>query len=229
MISAHLVGCSTARNKGTCDNRVNIRRDALEARVLDALRHHLMDPTLFAEFCAEFTREMNRLRREGRASIDAAGEEIRRIDRELDKLMRLVMASADSEPPTRLLRQMKDLEARQEDLRSQLQVAEDPPPLLHPNMAHHYHSKVDELYAALHGESDAERMEAAEVLRSLVKEIVLTPEGAQLQIDVRGDLAGILAISADSKRPAVVAGRSQFEMVAGARNHRYRHSLQTAV
>ena len=31
MISADLVGCSTARNKGTCDNRLNIRRDALEA------------------------------------------------------------------------------------------------------------------------------------------------------------------------------------------------------
>jgi hypothetical protein len=51
MISADLVGCSTARNKGTCDNRKNIRRDQLEARVLNALRHHLMDPALFKEFC----------------------------------------------------------------------------------------------------------------------------------------------------------------------------------
>ncbi|WP_430635605.1 recombinase zinc beta ribbon domain-containing protein [Sphingomonas hankookensis] len=42
MISVDLVGCSTARNKGTCDNRKNIRRDQLEARVLNALRHHLM-------------------------------------------------------------------------------------------------------------------------------------------------------------------------------------------
>lgn len=32
MISADLVGCSTARNKGTCDNRRNIRRDQFEAR-----------------------------------------------------------------------------------------------------------------------------------------------------------------------------------------------------
>ena len=60
MISADLVGCSTASNKGTCKNRMNIRRDRLEARVLDALRHHLMDPALFREFCDEFTREMNR-------------------------------------------------------------------------------------------------------------------------------------------------------------------------
>ncbi|MBP7002699.1 hypothetical protein [Amaricoccus sp.] len=101
---------------------------------------------------------------------------------------------------------MKELEAR--ELRSQLHVAEQPPPLLHPSMAH-YHSRVDELYAALDGESDAERMEAVEVLRSLVKEIVLTPEGEQLQIDVR-------AIWRESSRlggkqtARLGAGRSQF-------------------
>ena len=42
MISGILLGCSTPRNKGTCDNRTNMRRDELERRVLNALRHHLM-------------------------------------------------------------------------------------------------------------------------------------------------------------------------------------------
>jgi hypothetical protein len=50
------VGCSTARNKGTCKNRLNIRRDGLEKRVLNGLKGHLMDPELFAIFCEEFTR-----------------------------------------------------------------------------------------------------------------------------------------------------------------------------
>ena len=56
-ISAAHFGCSTARNKGTCDNLLTIRRDVLEATVLDALRHRLMDPELFALFVAEFTAE----------------------------------------------------------------------------------------------------------------------------------------------------------------------------
>lgn len=34
IISKDLLGCATARNKGTCGNRLNIRRDALEASVL---------------------------------------------------------------------------------------------------------------------------------------------------------------------------------------------------
>jgi site-specific DNA recombinase len=46
----------------------------------------------------------------------------------------------------------------------------------------------------------------------LVKEIILSLEESELQVDVRGDLAAILVISLGSKTPA---GRSQFEMVAG--------------
>ena len=62
MISKDLLGCGTASTKGTCANRLNIRCDVLEASVLDGLRHHLMEPALFREFCEEFTREVNRLR-----------------------------------------------------------------------------------------------------------------------------------------------------------------------
>lgn len=143
---------------------------------------------------------------EGRASIDATEAEIKKIDRELDKLMKLILASNDDEAPTRMMKQMKELEARQKELKAFLQEAEEPPPLLHPNMAHHYRIQVDELYAALQEDSEAKRMTAADLMRSLVKEIILTPEDSELQIDVRGDLAGILAISVKSKRPA--GGRS---------------------
>jgi site-specific DNA recombinase len=103
--------------------------------VLNALRHHLMDPELFKEFCDEFTREMNRLRMEGRASIDTGEAEIKNIGRERDKPMKLIMASSDDEAPTPLMKQMQELEARQKELKAFLQEAEEPPPLLHPNMA----------------------------------------------------------------------------------------------
>lgn len=44
MISATHVGCSRARNKGTCDNRKAMARAELERRVLAALSTRLMDP-----------------------------------------------------------------------------------------------------------------------------------------------------------------------------------------
>ncbi len=221
MVSKDLLGCSTARNKGTCDNRTNIRRDRLEDRVLNAMRHHLMEPELFKVFCDEFTREMNRLRMDGRAEITAAETEIRKIDRELDTLLDLILKGGKGSAADRLHEKMVKLERRQKELKQFLQDAEDPPPLLHPNMAHHYRRQIEELYQALQEDNDARRMTAADLIRSLVNEIVLTPEDGELKIDVRGDLAGILAISLDSKKPSRGEGGSQFEMVAGACNQRY--------
>jgi len=214
MISADLIGCSTARNKGTCGNRTNIRRDRMEERVLNALRYHLMDPKLFKEFCDEFTREMNRLRMAGRASIESAQGEIRRIDRRLDALMNMIF---DGGAAQRINTEMLQLERRKEELQAHLADAEEPPPLLHPEMASYYRTQVAELYDALQEETEASRLKTGEVLRSLVKEIILTPKDDELLIDVQGDLSGILSISLKSKAPASGAGASQVEMVAGAR------------
>ncbi len=58
-ISKNLFGCAAARNKGTCDNRLNIRTDALEDIVLESLKHRLMDPDIFKEFAAAFIAERN--------------------------------------------------------------------------------------------------------------------------------------------------------------------------
>ena len=48
-ISQTHYGCSTARNKGTCDNLLTLRRDDLEAKVLDGLKHHLMHPEMITD------------------------------------------------------------------------------------------------------------------------------------------------------------------------------------
>ena len=82
-------------------------------------------------------------------------------------------------------------------------------------MATFYRKQVSTLHTALQDDSEATRLRAGEVLRTLVKEILLTPEAGDLRIDVRGDLAGILAISLKTRTPATGTGVSQFEMVAG--------------
>jgi site-specific DNA recombinase len=211
-ISATLIGCSTARNKGTCDNRLNIRRDELEARVLTALRTKLVDPELFAHFCEVFTQEMNRLRMEARSGIGSAEAEIAKIDRELARLLTAIKAGG---PIEAVVEDMKRLEQRKSELRSFLAEADEPPPMLHPSMALQYRKRVQQLYEALQGDDEARQVEAADTLRTLVNQIILTPAGDRLEIDVQGDLAGILAISAQSKNPAALATGAQVKMVAG--------------
>ena len=218
-ISATHVGCSTARNKGTCSNRLSIKRTELEERVLSSLKGKLMDPTLFREFCDEFTREMNRLRMEGGASLAAARDEVKRIDRELDTLLNLILKGGHAE---RINAKMVQLEARKAELERALAEAEEPPPLLHPEMATFYRELVTALHVAL-GDDDYEgRTAAAERLRSLVDKIVLTPVDGKLAIDVHGDLAGILAIANEkalraenddaSQAPSAREKRSQFNL-----------------
>jgi site-specific DNA recombinase len=57
MASANRLSCFGARYKGTCDNRLTIRRDEVESRVLKALQDKLLNQELFDEFCEEFTHE----------------------------------------------------------------------------------------------------------------------------------------------------------------------------
>jgi site-specific DNA recombinase len=84
-ISASHFGCSTARNKGTCDNRLSIRRDVVESTVLDALRHHLMDPELYAIFVREFTAEYNRLQADKGKERQRRESELNRVKTKIDR------------------------------------------------------------------------------------------------------------------------------------------------
>jgi site-specific DNA recombinase len=227
LISKDLLGCGTARNKGTCDNRVNIRRDALEASVLDGLRTHLMDPALFREFCEEFTREVNRLRMRESASLESARNEVAKIDRELDRLMKLILASDDVDSSKRVMRQMTEMEKRKEELEAKLSEAEEPPPLLHPSLAEIYREHLNSLSQAL-GRPDT-REKAADVIRSLVSAIELTPQNGDLAIVLRGDLAAMLSFASNKKKPGAPTREAGFSesllsqalSVAGTRSTRW--------
>ena len=102
-------------------------------------------------------------------------------------------------------------------LEAKLAAAEEPPSLLHPEMARIYRARVTELARALQ-EPDS-RSEATEALRGLVDAIVLTPDqaGKTLQIDLRGNLAAMLGATVQTKRSPESDDLSlQVFLVAGA-------------
>ena len=222
MISKDLLGCATARNKGTCDNRLNIRRDALEASILNGLRKHLMEPELFKEFCTEFTKEVNRLRIERGADLEGWKRELERVDKELDKIVDAIMQGF---PLSKLKDKSEKLEARKAELTEKLANADEPPPLLHPNMAALYAQRIGQLYEHLQDEDG--RARAAETFRSLIDQVTLVPDNGELAIVLRGDLGAILRFAAGKKNPdflseAEALGNllSQGSLVAGGRNRR---------
>ncbi|RWR26482.1 hypothetical protein D2T29_20420 [Sinirhodobacter populi] len=56
---------------------------------------------------------------------------------------------------------------------------------------------------------------------SVVEDIILTPVEGKVEIDVRGDLAGILTLSVQKKNPTAGAAGSQVNLVAGAGSQKF--------
>jgi hypothetical protein len=90
---------------------------------------------------------------------------------------------------------------RRDEFDAQLRIADEQPPLLHPSMADVYRTKVEQLTSAV--QRDDSRIEAFETLRGFIDSIVLTPDGGQLRIELRANLA------------AMFEGRPTKEKVAG--------------
>jgi len=215
-LNAERLGCASARNKGTCSNRKTIKREALEAAVLDGLQHHLMDPALMAIFCEEYTRHRNELAAEANAAITGAKAELTKVTNELD---RLVQAIIDGVPGSHVKDKMAEREARKAQLEDQLEAATEEKVSLHPNMALFYRKQVGKLREALTDEDC--RTEAAALMRTLIDKIVLSPvevEGrTHLAIDLHGDIAGILSAGAEGKKPLQKSGFAEesIKLVAG--------------
>jgi len=222
IVSSRRLGCEAARRRGTCTNHLTIRREALEQVVLDGLRKHLLEPTLFEEFCKEYTREVNRLRSEAKADIEGALAELRKIDRELD---RAVQAILDGVPTSKIRDKIAALEDRKTTLEADVAAAEAPDkPLLHPRMADVYRAKIGKLNEAINNETS--RDETVEAIRQLIDQVILTPKDDHLQITLRGVLPAIIAFAADKKpvrnQPEADFLTGALSLVAGERYQRYR-------
>jgi site-specific DNA recombinase len=151
-----------------------------------------MEPALCAALCEEYTKHINRLRMEHNASLAGYRRELDKATQELDKLIDMVIQGV---PAARVKDRMHILELRQAELALQLEQTPEAPALLHPAMANHYRAEISRLIESLN--TEGHRTEAATIIRSLVDRIVLTPDAERkyLNVDLIGDLAGILAVA----------------------------------
>src|SRR5262245_59113033 len=213
-------GCAAARDRATCTNHLTIHIEEIEAAILAGLKERLMEPALFEEFAREFTAEVNRQRSALAREKETLQEELARVTNQIDKLVEAIIQGADA---LAVNAKLKALEGQKAGLVDKLVAVPDAEPLLHPALATIYRDKVERLEASL-GQPDAGR-EAFELIRGLVDAITLTPVDGKLNIELRGDLAGILAMSKAGKAGAFSPKEKalQIKMVAGTRNQRCLH------
>jgi site-specific DNA recombinase len=201
-LNSERVGCSAARNKGTCNNRTTLRRDALEETVFDGLSKRLMDPELFEVFCKRYTARMNDLTAEHNATLIRERKELSNIDKELDKLIQAII---DGVPGSHLKDKIAALEGRKEALAIKLKASDEKPVLLHTGMADLYRKQVTNMIPLL--TQDKHRARTTEIIRGLVEEIILTPVIDELtgkntlSVSIKGHLAGILSMALNANKP----------------------------
>ena len=211
LVGARHYGCANVRNRGTCGNRLTIRRDVLEETVLRGLKDNLLHPDLIAEFVTTYQQEYNRLRRQQANEQASARAELAKVDRQIRNIIEAVKAGLFV--PT-----MKDEAAALESRKAQLteltrdQVEEPPAP--HPGLAEVYRRKVANLTQWLN--KDELRAEAAEALRAMIKTIRLIPQDGELTIELVGELAGILVLNKANRPRPGGARAGQITLVAGA-------------
>ncbi|WP_342354330.1 recombinase family protein [Paracoccus siganidrum] len=181
--------CSNHISKGICANKVTIRQQELESRVLAGIQIKLMAPEIAADAMKAYAEEMNRLNRERRSNGNAWRSELAKVEKDIRGIIEAIKAGMFH--PS-MKGEMDKLEARKAELTDLLQnVPQDQPDIL-PAAAQIYARRVAELSEALnHPET---RAESADQLRVLIEKIVLTPGPNRGEVYARlhGDLATIL-------------------------------------
>ena len=186
MFNRRRLACAGARDRGICSNRLTIAREDVESRVLRAMQDRLFRAEPFEAFCRRLTVRLNELRQLERAQADADALELATVDRQIGHLLQAIK---DGVPAAVVKAELLTLGQRQQLLGQRPRFT--PAPLLHPNMADVYRTKVEGLREAL--SQPESRSQAADLLRGFVDEIRLTPNEGELAIAVKGNLAGVMA------------------------------------
>ncbi|MDE2012461.1 MAG: recombinase family protein, partial [Alphaproteobacteria bacterium] len=185
--------CSNHVMNGSCSNSRSIARSALEARMLEGLGARLMAPEVAAEAMRAYAEETNRLNRERRARTDADRKAVAEVEKRIKEIVTIFEEGGYTRP---MMARLRELEAREDDLRARLAQASVDIPDIHPNIAGIYRQKVERLAEALR--HPQERDEAAEAIRALIDRITLKPGPKRGEIDatLHADLRTILGWTA---------------------------------
>ena len=212
-ISQQHYGCSTARNKGTCDNMLTIRRDIVEETVLSGLKEQMMQPDAYKEFVSEFNREMNRLGASEDQERSRLAKDLSHIDQ---NLARLIDAIKSGVPGSVVKEEISTLELRKTELKNQLDAVPAPQPRLHPRLADLYRDKVANMVEALNAPDTVAN--AAEAIRGLIEAVRLVPEEGKLRIEIYGELGALISLGQEhkNKHPGEDPSGVQITLVAGA-------------
>lgn len=219
IITPNRYGCLAHHRCGTCDNGHTITRDKLEARVLAGLKDRLVSSEAVSVAVRAYAEEMNRLNHDRRAQAEGNRRALQKIEKAVAGIM---SAIEDGFYQPSMKARMEDLERQKAEIVARLSQAPADIPDVHPNLANVYRLRIDRFTDAL-DDPDGGR-QAAEALRSLIGQIVLTPgeKRGEVNAELRGELFGILNFVKDEQNqcgagfmlPVAALPRNQLKLLS---------------
>ena len=195
LVAADRYGCATRKGRGSCRNTKTIKRQVIEHRVLSALKDRLLSQDAVDEAMRVISNELSVGHREIlRRQLDLK-RELNAVAGKIEGTMQSIERGAWT--PS-IGDRLKALEYRRDQIASELQRAEAPPPQpqLSPRGAQLYREKVANLETSLN--DPATQHEAREALRSLIDKIVFVPDAEAtdgLPAELHGQLAALLSLA----------------------------------
>ncbi len=211
--------CAGQKERGTCGNRVSVRKEPLEAATLAVLQEHLLTENHVRLFIEEFEHEMQRLGRQDAGMEHAAQHRLKQVTTELDNLYQNLLAGIAS-PVLRAM--IAEREAEKERLEAQRVATTIGKPIVvslpHPVLVDRFRSKVAALRQSL--DDEAIRTEAAAVMSTLIESVTICPdEPGGPEAEVVAKVSDLLAWATNDNAARKGGDRSSIELVAGTCSH----------
>ncbi|MBB2974288.1 recombinase family protein [Mesorhizobium sp. RMAD-H1] len=201
IITPNRYACFNHHRRGTCSNNRTITRQNIEARVLTGLKERLVSSEAVAEAVKAYAAEMNRLNHDRRAQAAADQKALARIEK---AIAGIIAAIEEGMYQPSMKARMDELEWQKAEIIARMAQIPTDVPDIHPNIANAYRLRIERFTEALNDPEGGRQ--AAEALRSLIGEIVLTPgaKRGEVHAELRGELFGILdfAKAEETNRPA---------------------------
>ena len=198
--------CSHHKERGTCSNGRTVKIKDLEDRILAALQDRMLTDEMLKEFCDGYEEELKNQRKDRIARRKSAIKELNQVSKEIDSIIRTIM---DGLYTPSMKQTLPPLEERKAELSREIkELEEDNVITVKLNMANLYKKQIDSLLSRLNID-DRVKLEATNVLRSLVEEIIVNPssEKGKYTLELKGDLATLLNFaSGEEVLMPVVAG-----------------------
>jgi hypothetical protein len=202
--------CIGRRDKGpvACPASRSVKAEAAEARIVAALQGQLLHPAVVEASVRELQAESRRRDQQAASRHGQLERELEETSRRADRLVDQVAAGGLSGQAVRA--RLDQLEARRAELQAALSVAAAARSAevvrLHPRAAALYRSRVEGLSAALEAADTPEADEVRQLLRQIIRGVVVEPLEARgaYRLHVDGDLSALFETAlrtTEGKRP----------------------------